>query len=152
LSKKAAVDALIVKVTGTFTITAPTLDLSATWPEYVPAASPAALTATGMEYGVDSVYPLPIGPARLSQLPPVVVDATAVKLKAVPVVETGSICGSGLTAPNGMVKFSDGRVSNVCARKDAGKNAVSAVTKSRRDRTLKAWPREVLDFQQDWPG
>ena len=69
------------------------VELIATFPEYVPAPIPAGLTETLRFAGV-----LPLFGVTASQLPPEVVVAVAVKIKA-PVEVTLRVCVAGLLWP-----------------------------------------------------
>ena len=51
----------------------------------------------------------------VSQLPPVVVDGVALKVKFVPVLATPTTCGSGFAPPATVVNDSAGTVWKVCA-------------------------------------
>ena len=65
-------------------------EVSMTAPEYLPAASPAGLTATTSVAGV-----VALAGETLSQLPPELVEAAAVKESAAPVLETETLCAAG---------------------------------------------------------
>src|SRR5207247_868966 len=65
-------------------------EVSVMAPEYVPAASPAGLTETTSVAGV-----VALAGETLSQLPPEVVEAAAVKESAAPVLATETLCAEG---------------------------------------------------------
>jgi hypothetical protein len=101
LSKNAEAAAPTVRVTGTVIALVALKNL--TCPVYVPAARvTAGFTLTVTERGV--VQQKPLGETE-SQLPPVAVNAVAVKANAEPVLLISSVCGSGLAPPNGLVKL-----------------------------------------------
>ena len=65
-------------------------EVSVMAPEYVPAVSPAGLTETASAAGV-----VALAGETLSQLPPELVEAAAVKESAAPVLETETLCAAG---------------------------------------------------------
>jgi len=93
--KMAGVDSETVRVTATVRGLLPAAaEVSIMAPEYVPAASPAGLTETASAAGV-----VALPGETLSQLPPEVVDAAAVKESVAPVLETETLCSAGDADP-----------------------------------------------------
>jgi hypothetical protein len=70
------------------------VELIVTFPEYAPAVSPAGLTETLSLAGV-----VPLFGVTTSQLPPEVVVAEALKVRAVPLLPTETFCPPGTTLP-----------------------------------------------------
>src|SRR5882762_2930596 len=73
-----------------------------------------------MAVGVDVQQPKALG-VIVSQVPPVVEVAVALKAKFAPVLAAVIICGNGSLPPKVLLKLSAGTGSKLCAQTEAGR-------------------------------